>query len=94
MRSNSDVTFLLLNLKKNNFQERFNVQNGFCEFMRCFGDTGMRLFPLPSVEAALKNSFTNLHVGFLENIVMFLQIYMQWKTQEMEKFASLNFFGS
>lgn len=91
MRSNSVVTFLLLNLKKKNFQERYNVQNVFCEFMRCTGDREMWSFPLPSAEAALKNSFRNLHSGFLKNIMMFLQIYMQGKTQEMEKFASLIF---
>lgn len=91
VRNNSGVTLVLLNLKKKNFQERCSVQNVLCEFRRSIGDTETWSFPLPLVEAALKNSFRNLLSGFLKNIVRFLQIYVQWKTQEMEKFASLIF---
>lgn len=59
MRSNFDVTLILLNLKKNNFCERYNVQNMFCEIILSLGDTEMWLFLSPLVEEALKNTLRN-----------------------------------
>lgn len=64
MKSNFDVTFLLL--KNNNFQKRYSVQNVFCEFISCLGDIQMQSFSLPSVEAALKNSFSKPSLWFLK----------------------------
>lgn len=56
MRSNFGVTLVLLNLKMNNFQERYSVQNIFCEIILCLGDIEMWLFSSPLVEEALKKA--------------------------------------
>lgn len=90
MKSNFGVTLILLNLKKNNFHERYSVQNIFCEIILCLGDPEMWLFLLPLVEEALKNTFRN-SLSFLKNIETFLRLICKGKTQQMQKFACLTF---
>lgn len=91
MKSNFGVTLILLNLKKNNFHERYSVQNIFCEIILCLGDTEMWLFLLLLVEEALKNTFRNSLCCFLKNIKTFLRLICNGKTPQMHKFACLNF---
>lgn len=68
---------MLLNSKKNNFHERYSVQNIFCEIILCLGDTEMWLFSSPLVEEALNDTFKNSLCSFLKNI----KIFCNGKTQ-------------